>query len=402
MSTIKISQLPAITSLNANTSNNILIGVDLQANVTGRITTTTLASGLYSNNILNVGSAPLTFPNLIAQFAYSSNNYIQTNLQNINNDNGTADHVITANTGTDSNYYIDLGYANKNYNNLNPYNSLGNILNPLDGYLYVQGGSSLPGGNLIIGTTTTGANVVVFAGGVTANQQVLTISNTSLTILRDTLFTGNTITNKIISPLGSNTNIIIDPDGYGDVIFPINTEVFFQSGAPALSNTIGSIVVTGGIAATGNIYSGGVYITGSANGLTFADGTKQSTAGLANTSGATFGGTLKVSNGILFVPNVFPGAQTSITIDFTNNAIVRAQTNSAISVSLTNLVGGKEVSLWLTNTNTTTQILTHGVSAVNSSVGATTYTIPATSTINIRYGSTDGTVQNTFAAIIHA
>ena len=119
MSTIKISQLPAITSLNANTSNNILIGVDLQANVTGRITTTTLASGLYSNNILNVGSAPLTFPNLIAQFAYSSNNYIQTNLQNINNDNGTADHVITANTGTDSNYYIDLGYANKNYNNLN-------------------------------------------------------------------------------------------------------------------------------------------------------------------------------------------------------------------------------------------------------------------------------------------
>ena len=291
--------------------------------------------------------------------------------------------------------------------------------------MYVQGGSSLPGGNLIIGTATTGANVVVFAGGITANQQVLTISNTSLTILRDTLFTGNTITNKIISPLGSNSNIIIDPDGYGDVIFPINTEVFFQSGAPSLSNINGAIVITGGIACTGNHYSGGVYITGSSNGVTFVDGSKQTTAAssplttnaafntantaltvanaaLANTSGVTFGGNLKVSGSLLFNPNIFPGAQTSIAIDFTNNSIVRAQTNSAISVSLTNLIAGKEVSVWLTNTNTTTQILTHGVSAINSSVGSTTYTIPATSTINIRYGSTDGTAQNTFAAIIHA
>lgn len=49
------------------------------------------------------------------------------------------------------------------------------------------------------------------------------------------------------------------------------------------SNTTGSLVVTGGVGITGNLYSGNLVITGSGNGIIFVDGTIQTSAGLANT-----------------------------------------------------------------------------------------------------------------------
>ena len=50
MATVKITDLPAINTINANTANTVLVGVDIPTNVTGKITLTTLAAGLYSNN----------------------------------------------------------------------------------------------------------------------------------------------------------------------------------------------------------------------------------------------------------------------------------------------------------------------------------------------------------------
>ena len=44
------------------------------------------------------------------------------------------------------------------------------------------------------------------------------------------------------------------------------------------SNTTGTLVVTGGVGIQGNLYTGGVYITGASNGITFADGTTQTTS----------------------------------------------------------------------------------------------------------------------------
>ena len=51
------------------------------------------------------------------------------------------------------------------------------------------------------------------------------------------------------------------------------------------SNLTGALLVNGGAGITGNVYSGGLYITGSGNGITFVDGTIQTTAGssVANT-----------------------------------------------------------------------------------------------------------------------
>ena len=45
------------------------------------------------------------------------------------------------------------------------------------------------------------------------------------------------------------------------------------------SNTTGSLIVTGGVGVSGNLYSGNIVITGiTSNGITFVDGTRQTTA----------------------------------------------------------------------------------------------------------------------------
>ena len=117
---------------------------------------------------------------------------------------------------------------------------------------------------------------------------------------------------------------------------------------------------------------------------------------------ATFVGNVNPTKGFIYTPNVYPNSQTAITIDFANNSLVRAQTSSGLVVSMTNYTVGKVVELWITNTAGTNQTYTTGVSAINSSLNATTYNIPGTSTICARYFCVDGTLANTLVSVIHA
>ena len=83
MSTVKISQLPQLPSIAANTSNTLFLGVDIPTGTTGKFTATTLAEQLYANNYLRVGFYEGVYPNAVATMAGSSNNYIQTMFDNI-------------------------------------------------------------------------------------------------------------------------------------------------------------------------------------------------------------------------------------------------------------------------------------------------------------------------------
>lgn len=156
MSTVKISQLPNIPGgLNANTSNSLFLGVDIPTGVTGKFTATQLAERLYANNILNVGDNPVVLPDVVAQFAGDAEEYLQINLFN-STANGSADYVVTADTGTDTTHYIDVGINNSNYD-----------ISPLDGYIVVAGdGTSDPGGNLMVGSITSGKQIEFVIGGV--------------------------------------------------------------------------------------------------------------------------------------------------------------------------------------------------------------------------------------------
>ena len=57
-------------------------------------------------------------------------------------------------------------------------------------------------------------------------------------------------------------------------------QLVLTSAQTSTSNVSGTLIVSGGAGITGNLYTGGIYITG-ANGITFPDGTVQTTAGVA-------------------------------------------------------------------------------------------------------------------------
>jgi len=362
MSAIKITQLPHYTIINANTSNTLFLGVDLPTDVTYTFTAHTLAQGLYSNEILNVGSNAVLFSNTIAQFSGSDPMFLQVNQQNFNA-NGTSDYVLTADTGTNAGGYIDLGINNSQWN---PVTADQTSQYPFDGYLIVEGPGSTPTGNLVLGTSNPSTNVVFAVGGYYANNVVGWMSNTGTVLTRTTTFNAEVVLNpqNIVPPNGlpqspvlnivqsanstvpvfnvnantgnqSESDFVVLNDQYasqsiyGD--FGINSSTYvgtgtglpfndangtylFSSGGtlsvgtlgandfklitnttyrlnvngasgiitvngttPATSITTGAVVISGGLGVAGNVYSGGHYITGTGNGITFVDGTLQTT-----------------------------------------------------------------------------------------------------------------------------
>ena len=206
MSSVKISELSPITAINANTSNTLLMGVDIPSGITGKLTVHTLAQGLYSNEVLNVGNNAIVLPNVVAQFALNGQSYIQTNLVNTN-DGGSADIVVTANTGTDSTYFIDVGYVNKDYQPGSEFNNIGTAVNRLDGYIYAQGSTSNTwGGNLIVGSTTTGKEIRFIAGGGSTENVVARMNSSAIIINKGLVFADGTVQNTALGSAGTYAN----------------------------------------------------------------------------------------------------------------------------------------------------------------------------------------------------
>jgi hypothetical protein len=91
-----------------------------------------------------------------------------------------------------------------------------------------------------------------------------------------------------MAKLNSGTRI------YGNTA--IDTFLTVSGGIASNSNTTGTLIVTGGVGITGNLYSGNVYITGTGNGITFADGTIQTTAGSSVANTVYLQGALNTAN----------------------------------------------------------------------------------------------------------
>ena len=97
----------------------------------------------------------------------SANSYVQVSVQN--NSTGTSassDFVATADTGTDSTKYIDVGINNSGFTTGGAWTMSG----ALDGYMYVNSG------NLTLGTDTLGKTVSIHTGGTFANNIVMTFN----------------------------------------------------------------------------------------------------------------------------------------------------------------------------------------------------------------------------------
>lgn len=188
------------------------MGVDTVSGITGKFSGTTLAEGLYSHNPLNVGNNEVLLANVIGQFAGSSETFIQLNVQN-NDGNGSGDIVVTANNGTDSTYFIDMGMNGDLFDAVE-YNSM----KALDGYLVVQGDTGLPGGNLVIGTATANKNVNIILGGTTEGDIMAQfIDNTGFKMVnRPVIFQDNTSQNTAAAPYAdSNASFLKANSAYG-------------------------------------------------------------------------------------------------------------------------------------------------------------------------------------------
>lgn len=186
MATVKITDLPVINHLSTNTANSVIVGVDLPSDTTGRISLRVLSEGLFANEVLKVGNEDILFPNVIAQFSGPGTPFLQINLQNTDGES-SGDHVITADIGTNSNNYIDMGLNGSLFSD--PTYS---AMKALDGYLYVSGSTSRSAdGNLIIGTASANANVSFVAGGTTTSNVVAEMSKYGFALKNSAVVTFN-------------------------------------------------------------------------------------------------------------------------------------------------------------------------------------------------------------------
>lgn len=304
MSTVKISQLPNIPGgLNANTSNSLFLGVDIPTGVTGKFTATQLAERLYANNVLNVGDNPVVLPNVAAQFAGDAEEYLQINLFN-STANGSADYVATADTGTDTTHYVNLGINNSNYG-----------IGALDGYLVVAGdGTGDPGGNLMIGSITSNKQIEFVLGGFeSANVVARMIDGTGFRLTKK----------PIIFADGTSQNTAAESASFSQQAFA--TANIAAANTVAI-NTLATAAYGRANTASGNTVALQAQMsttnTNVASVNTFAQAafTKANNA-LANTSGI-FGGDLTISGNVVVL------GQTSSTGPITTGNLIVSGTST--------------------------------------------------------------------------
>lgn len=299
------------------------MGVDVTTGVTGKFTAHTLAQGLFSNEILNVGNNQTFLPNTVAQFYASGGSYIQTNLVNTN-DGGTADIVVTANTGTDSTFFMDMGLANKDFTPGFEFNNLGTAIYPLDGYLYMQGEEGELGGNLTVGTTTTNTEIKFVAGGHDAANIIAKIKHGGFYLVNDHTLTfsdGSVQESSAIFAESFANGAFVRANSAYDTV---NTNITFASNSYDKANSGATFANAAFLKANAGF--------GQANtGASFANG-----AFVAANSGATF------ANASFVTANS--------AASFANGAFLRANSAYAkANAALANTSGTLEGSLYITN-----------------------------------------------------
>jgi hypothetical protein len=191
---------------------------------------------------VQAGYTPL--PATVFQASANIGGYIQNNFQNINaGPQASTEWVATADNGTDSINYVDLGIAGSTWDGSQA-NSLGTAAQPNDAWLYTLGNpTNGTGGNLLVGTAQNGKSVLIIAGSAgptsvvaTFNSSGLSLNNNSIlefadTTVQTTAWTGNVITSWQATPTtatyvvaATDSVILVDNNGQtANVTLPTNS-----------------------------------------------------------------------------------------------------------------------------------------------------------------------------------
>jgi hypothetical protein len=246
-------------SATANFTNNINVGGTAIFNsyvgigTTNPISPLDIASGITTNQNLIHGTGTI-------------NDYLQLNIQNLSSGtSASSDLVATANNGTETSNYIDMGINGSGYTNAV-------VGNADDAYLYSTGN------NLLVGNATAGKDVVFFTNGTNAyvNERMRITSTGRIGI-------GT-----------SNPGFLLDVNGNAN----IGATLTVAGSESVTSNlSVGKTLTAGSMAITGNGSIGGTLsVTGSASISNNLSVGKTLTAGsMAVTGNASVGGTLSVT-----------------------------------------------------------------------------------------------------------
>src|SRR5579883_3222000 len=231
------------------------------------------------NNTLRLGGGSV-LPNSVSAASGSLNSYLQITEQNQSNgSSASTDIVATADNGTDTSFYIDMGINSSGYSQA-AYSNGG----PNAGYLYNLGG------NLIIGPASPGDSLIFQTGGNLSSNKVMSFNGSGIATLQKygagALYTNSSgLISSGVLPLangGTNANLTASNGG-----------IFYSTGSA------GAIL-------TGTATAGQILQSGANSAPSWSTATYPATA-------STAGNTLK-SNGTNFVstaPNYYQGTPTN-------------------------------------------------------------------------------------------
>ena len=269
----------------ANVSNSILWGYN--ANFAGDVTVlgtftssanvVSNAAGIFygdpvtGNGALYAGKQNYTTlgSNVVMQIAGNVDAYSQINFQNVNPGTGaSADYIVTADNGSDIDYFLDMGLASSNHADSDFF---GDTSSKNDGYLYVTGPGTNTGtanvGNLILGSTD--GIIKMFVGNTAQANVIQQVTVTGVEIFGAVSATGNiTAANFLTSGATGNitgANVIesVTVSASGNVI---SGNVLTAGVMSAGGNVIAANIVTGGlVSAGGNIFGVNVSASGNVN-----------------------------------------------------------------------------------------------------------------------------------------
>ena len=190
-----------------------------------------------------------TNKNLSGAFTQANSSYVQAN-SSYSAQNTTGVYANAAYLQANSAFGIANGaaqYANAAYVQANSAYAAQNTTGTYANAAYVQANSSYSAQN------TT---------GVYANSAFSTANSAGLYANSAFLRANNALANTGTSVVANSLTVYT-----------------FSNTSFSSSNTTGAVTIIGGLGVRGNVYTGNVVITGSGNGITFVDGTIQTTAG---------------------------------------------------------------------------------------------------------------------------
>ena len=182
-------------------------------------------------------------------------------------------------------------------------------------------------------------------------------------------------------------------------------QLLLSSTQQSTTNASGTLIVSGGAGITGNVYSGGIFITGSANGITFADGSVQTSAGASAATGAAAFTQANAANQLANsayaqanAANSLAGSaygqanaaftQANAANQYANSAFAKANTVASDLANFSSLFAGMEVTqnTRITNAETQTQ------AAYDKANSANVLAQAAFNAANTKFSSSGGTI----------